>query len=210
LDRSSNLWHNAAPLVGAVLLACTYLSAPVENKASVARQSLSRLGALALIPACIMLGEATDAWLLRPPMKSPALGAADALAWIIAIGLPFGLALALRGGRAIYLLAVLVWCLVTVQFHWGGGFNDAGLYGSFALGAMGLAVWGVREQRQEIVNLGVLSFALTTLAFYFSSVMDKLERSLSLFLGGLLFLQGGWCLEGIRRRLISSIRQGNS
>jgi hypothetical protein len=43
--------------------------------------------------------------------------------------------------------------------------------------------------------------------FYFSSVMDKLDRSLGLILLGILFLAGGWALEHTRRRLIASIGQ---
>ena len=49
-------------------------------------------------------------------------------------------------------------------------------------------------------------FALTVLSFYFAKVMDKLERSGSLVLLGILFLAGGWALERTRRRLIRLAR----
>jgi uncharacterized membrane protein len=76
-----------------------------------------------------------------------------------------------------------------------------------AIGSIGLACWGVRESRTERINLATAGFAITVLVFYFSSVMDKLGRSASLIVLGLLFLGGGWLLERTRRRLISQFRQ---
>ena len=71
------------------------------------------------------------------------------------------------------------------------------------MGACGLAAWGLRDGRPERVNLGIAGLAITVLAFYFSSVMDKLGRSASLMGIGLLFLGGGWLLERTRRRLLT-------
>ena len=53
----------------------------------------------------------------------------------------------------------------------------------------------------------MLGFAVTVLLFYFSDVMDKLDRATSLIVVGLLFLGGGWLLERTRRRLIAHIQQ---
>lgn len=69
-------------------------------------------------------------------------------------------------------------------------------------------MWGIRDGRSERVNLGIAGFAITVLTFYFSSVMDKLGRSVSLMGLGLLFLGGGWLLEKTRRRLIAQLRAG--
>ena len=80
------------------------------------------------------------------------------------------------------------------------------VYAWFAIGAVGLSAWGIRDARPERVNLGIVSFALTVLGFYFSSVMDKLGRSASLMCLGVLFLGGGWILERTRRRLMARIR----
>jgi uncharacterized membrane protein len=74
------------------------------------------------------------------------------------------------------------------------------------MGSFGLAAWGIREARPERINLGIAGFALTVLAFYFSSVMDKLGRSASLIGLGVLFLGGGWALERTRRRLIAHMQ----
>jgi hypothetical protein len=48
---------------------------------------------------------------------------------------------------------------------------------------------------------------MTALAFYFSNVMNALDRSLSLIVLGVLFLAGGWQLERVRRRLLTQIRE---
>ena len=69
------------------------------------------------------------------------------------------------------------------------------------------AWWGVREPSQSLVNYGIITFALTVLWFYFSNVMDKLDRSLSLILLGVLFLGGGWLLEKMRRRLVARVKE---
>jgi uncharacterized membrane protein len=68
-----------------------------------------------------------------------------------------------------------------------------------------LAWWGVRQGSRLLINVGILGFALVVLWFYFSDVMGKLDRSLSLMLLGVLFLGGGWLLERTRRRLVAGI-----
>ena len=88
--------------------------------------------------------------------------------------------------------------------------NELGVYVMCALGSIGLIVWGLREARKERVNLGVAGFALTVLAFYFSTVMDKLGRAASLIGLGLLFLLGGWLLEKTRRRLVAQLEKGEA
>ena len=87
-------------------------------------------------------------------------------------------------------------------------FGDAAMYAWWAVGAIGLAAWGVFERHTERVNIGVAMFGGTVLAFYFSQVMDKLGRSASLITLGLLFLAGGWLIERARRRLVVAARGG--
>jgi hypothetical protein len=53
--------------------------------------------------------------------------------------------------------------------------------------------------------VGVLAFALTVLSFYYSSVFDRIGRSLGLVALGVLFVGGGWLLERTRRRLLDRI-----
>ena len=56
--------------------------------------------------------------------------------------------------------------------------------------------------------MGAAVFAATVLAFYFSQVMDKLSRSASLLVVGILFLAGGAALERTRRRLVVQALEG--
>jgi uncharacterized membrane protein len=73
--------------------------------------------------------------------------------------------------------------------------------------AIFLSWWGVREGSKALVNYGIAAFALTVTWFYFSSIMDKLGRSLGLIMLGVLFLAGGWLLEKMRRKLVGSIAE---
>ncbi len=81
-------------------------------------------------------------------------------------------------------------------------------YAMVAAGAIFLVWWGVRTSAKALVNYGMAAFAATVVWFYFSSVMDKLGRSLGLITLGILFLAGGWFLERTRRRLVSGIEEG--
>ncbi len=81
-------------------------------------------------------------------------------------------------------------------------------YAMVAAAAIFLVWWGVRTSAKALVNYGMATFAATVVWFYFSSVMDKLGRSLGLITLGVLFLAGGWLLERTRRRLVSGIEEG--
>ena len=70
--------------------------------------------------------------------------------------------------------------------------------------------WGVREKSQSLINYGVVTFALTVLCFYFSNIMDKLDRSFSLIVLGVLFLGGGWALEKLRRRMVGQVKEATA
>jgi uncharacterized membrane protein len=78
-------------------------------------------------------------------------------------------------------------------------------YALVAAACVFLAWWGVRQSSKAVLNYGIATFALTVMWFYFSSVMDKLGRSLGLIVLGVLFLAGGWMLETMRRKLVRSI-----
>jgi hypothetical protein len=79
-------------------------------------------------------------------------------------------------------------------------------YALIATVSVFLAWWGVRENSRAHVNYGIVIFAFTVAWFYFSSLMDKLGRSLGLIGLGVLFLAGGWLLERTRRSLLSQMR----
>jgi hypothetical protein len=71
-------------------------------------------------------------------------------------------------------------------------------------------IWGLRQQQRLVVNIGVLGFALSITGFYFSSIFDKLGRSLGLIGMGVLFIGGGWFLERTRRRLLGRMERSTT
>lgn len=194
---------------GALLLAFAYISAVSASSRTSWREVLARLGAVAVIPAAIVLGS-QGAW-NQGFDPEPVSGVANSVAWVVAIVLPFGLALLLRGKDAVYMLAPLLWVLAIGQIDAGSDPQFLLLIGLFALGSVGLVVWGLRQRYPLFVNIGVIGFFLSILAFYFaSSLFDKLGRSLGLIGAGLLFIGGGLLLERTRRRIIGQIEEAST
>ena len=201
---------------GLLLLSLTYISATIGERPSSFRRALAAAGGFPFIPLAIALtvlarefyssrGELDFQWVI--------------LGWTLAFSFPLLVALLLRGRAAwMNLVAALwVWLLGTTSYNYSA-YNSPlfshrwGVLGPFAVGALGsvgLVAWGLFESRRERINLGVASFALTVLIFYFSNVMDKLNRSVSLIGLGLLFLLGGWGLEKMRRRLVARVGGGS-
>jgi uncharacterized membrane protein len=182
---------------GACALAFTYLSARRGADDSTFRKALCWIGGLALLPTAAIT--AVDSWAYLPPKQD------QVLAWLVAMLVPLGIAWLLRGPEAGWNVLTIVWVLGLPPLS-DGHPDRIAVYAWFAIGSVGLAAWGIRDARAERVNLGIAGFALTVLAFYFSSVMDKLGRSASLIGLGILFLGGGWLLERTRRRLIAHLR----
>jgi uncharacterized membrane protein len=183
---------------GVCALSITYLTARRKAADSPLRKALGWMGGLALIPATALL--AAEHWLKSGPFVSGTLG------WGIALLGPLAVAVWLRGREALWNACAIPWVVALAALNEGGE-NTLIVYAWLALGAAALAAWGIRDGRGERVNLGIAGFALTVLTFYFSSVMDKLGRSMSLMGLGLLFLGGGWLLEKTRRRLIAQVRE---
>ena len=109
----------------------------------------------------------------------------------------------------------LPWCQrnITETIAWGGRpYTEPNLLAHALVSgaAIALIAWGVRTLTKSLVNYGVVAFAMTVIWFYFSSVMDKLGRSLGLIVLGVLFLAGGWALEVTRRKLLGGIAGGNA
>ena len=202
-------WSHMAPAAtGITLLAFTYLAAESNERSATWRRVLARLGAVAIIPAAIQLGVLTDLGFQEfGDLRVATSSAAIVVAWVVAISLPLGLAWALRGRDALYLLVVLAWALIIVQVNSRTDAGELALYALFALGAVGIVMWGLRDQQRLVVNVGVLAFALAITGFYFSSVFGKLGRSLGLIGMGALFIGGGWFLERTRRRLLGRMER---
>jgi len=190
------------PVVGIFLLALTYLTATLRDRRDLSRVTLARIGAAALPFAAVALCVASIE--IRGTGSLPER--LEIVGWSAALGLPLALALLLRGTAAWPHAVAVLWAIVLVLLRQAAG--DLSLYVWWALGATGLAAWGVRDRRNDQINLGAGAFAATVLAFYFSQVMDKLGRSASLTGLGLLFLSGGWAIERVRRRLVAQARGG--
>ncbi|HEY1803888.1 MAG TPA: DUF2157 domain-containing protein [Terracidiphilus sp.] len=114
---------------------------------------------------------------------------------------------------AIAFVLALPWCYNTVTYSQGypNGAkaawvsNDPNLlaYALVAAFAVFLCWWGVRLVSRALVNLGIVSFAASVAWFYFSDILNKMNRSLGLIVLGVLFLAGGWALEKMRRRILA-------
>jgi uncharacterized membrane protein len=189
---------------GVFLCALSYLTAVRGPAPSGRRRTLQWIGGLALLPAAVTLAFASsEGW-----WRNDALAARPglyAIGWTVAIGVPLGLAVVLRRRDALLYGLAAAWTIGLAVM--GPRFGSIALYGWWALGAIGLVSWGIRDGRAERVNLGAALFAATVGAFYFSHVMDKLGRSGSLIGLGLLFLVGGSTLERARRRLTLQARE---
>jgi uncharacterized membrane protein len=195
--------------MGLLLLSIAYLTAPMPGKESRVRTALAWVGGICVLPLAAIASVGGSAWESELTAQQRVLG------FGVALALPMAVAVALRGKQAWLNAVAALWVLAlnatgSLQL-WRYPQRDSwwwaeiGPYALLALGAIGLAAWGLKEARKERVNLGVAGFALTVLFFYFSTVMDKLGRSASLMGLGLLFLLGGWAIEKTRRRLIARV-----
>jgi hypothetical protein len=188
---------------GVFLCALAYLTALKDGRNEDWRRALFWIGSIALLPASLVLGVvASRGW--WGPEQAPLLSPLYLTGWAMATGGTLGLAMLLRGKDAWINAVASAWAIVLIAL--GSTGSDIPLYPWWALGAVGLVAWGVRDGRGERINFGAAIFAATVIAFYFSQVMDKLGRSASLVGLGLLFLAGGWALERVRRRLIVQAR----
>jgi uncharacterized membrane protein len=161
------------------------------------RKALAWIGGIAVLPAAASV--AIAGWIDLPKFTESWAG------WAVAALLPVAVAVLLRGRQAVWNVAAVLWSFA-LALSSGGHDHRLLVYFWCAIGAAGLAAWGINEARAERINLGIAGFAITVLAFYFSTVMDKLGRSFSLTVLGLLFLGGGWLLERTRRRLIANLQ----
>ncbi len=201
-------------LEGLLLLSISYLTALAPDRETATRKALMWIGGLALIPLAATVPHLPSS---LPWQQLPSLESYRLLGWAAALGLPLLLAFWLRRGAGWINIVALLWVIAlgTTRFRfspgaslWTYGWEDLGRYALWALGSLGLIAWGLKEARKERINLGVAGFALTVFAFYFSTVMDKLDRSASLISLGFLFLLGGWLLEKMRRRLVARLEKG--
>lgn len=189
-----------------VLLAITYLSAHRGEPETSFRRALTWIGGLVLLPSSVMLAFSGHAWTWRGIPTMPLW--LCLIGYVVGFGLPLGLAWFLRQKGSLWNVGFALWAFVLGLLDLKVTMQNLEIFALCALGAIALVIWGMREQRRERINLGVAGFAITIIAFYFSTVMDKLGRSASLVGFGLLFLLGGWKLEQLRRQLVARTAGG--
>jgi len=188
--------NGSFPVVAAfcTLLAICYVS--------VTDRTFRWIGGIGLIPSVLIL----VLWDRLAGMPATVAGTLGVIGWIGAFLLPLGFGSVYRKAQVWMNAVAALW--VGVLGMLSGHHNSIWIYAWCAIGSAGMIAWGIAEFRAERVNLGMAGFAITILFFYFSSVMDKLGRSTSLIVLGILFLAGAWYWEKLRRKLVARVNAG--
>lgn len=200
----------------AAVVAIVYLTAFVHFRKQVVFGVLFAVSAVALIITTTVLSDGWTSWYKKTQVPLPSDLRVVAIVFMLlmlAIGWAWERRSVIPGLAVLCMVFALPWLQTTVheqvgfrQQPWTHNVPSVFAYALVAAVAVVLAAWGVRERSRAVVNYGVAAFALAVAWFYFSSLMDKLGRSLGLIGLGVLFLLGGWLLERVRRRLISQMR----
>jgi uncharacterized membrane protein len=189
-------------LAGLLVLAVVYAAAVTPAHDAAWRRAIALLGALVLVPVGMLLPFEPG---LRPGSDVAGGALVSAAVSGAAILVPLLVGVGFRGRAAWPLLLAAAFVLAIVQLDRGDQVQVILIHLLYAAAAAGLVWWGVHERHRLRINLGVLGFALNVLAFYYGSVLDKLDRALGLIGLGMLFIVGGWLLEHARRRLVDRL-----
>jgi hypothetical protein len=187
----------------AALLAICYLSVRGRGTHTTA---LTWIGGFALLPAVALL--CVEGWGPIFATHITFTGTEAVLGWAGVILIPLVFAFVYRGTQ-VWMNAVAAAWIVALTFI-ADAHSELAIYAMCAIGAAGLIVWGIHESRPERINLGMAGFFITLIVFFFSSVMDKLGRSLSLIVLGIVLLAGGWYGEKLRRKLVARAHAGGA
>ena len=196
------------------VLAVVYLTAFVRSRRLVVFGILFGVAGIALVVATSILTDGWDRWYWSKPALPLHLRlvAMAIMALVIAAGWVWEKRSLLPAVVVTAAVFVLPWLQTVVHEQneyshqvWTHSEPSVLAYVLVAIVAMTLAWWGVQQQSRAVVNYGIGVFAVTVAWFYFSSLMDKLGRSLGLIGLGIVFLLGGWLLERVRRRLMTQM-----
>ena len=191
---------------GLVVLSAAYVSATTQDRDEPWRRALTRLGAVGLLITASGLASGGSEFMAGMEAE-PAPVATLVVGWTVAVLLPFAVAVLLRGRQAWPVAIAAALALVVIALDASVTWQRLCIYLVYAAASAGLVGWGLRDRQRLRINLGVLSFALTVLAFYFSSLFDMLGRALGLIGMGLLCILGGWLVERGRRKLIARLER---
>ena len=193
-------WAVVPIAAGALLTALTYFTAPDRTPLTPARSVLMWMGGLALVPAAVTWA------VVATGLDLPALGQPlllSLLVWVVMLGGPIILGWWLRPHRFWPLALAAIWMVLDLVIQ-VQGFSVLS-FAWWGVGSVGLMVWGSTEARAERVNIGIVLLATTLIGFYFTEVIGRFDRSLSLLGLGLFFLVGGWGLNRLRQALLPNL-----
>ena len=203
VDRFSSSepdWAVVPIAAGALLTSLTYFTAPDRTPLTPARSVLMWMGGLALVPAAVTWA------VVATGLDLPALGQPfwlSLLVWVVTLGGPVILGWWLRPHRFWPLALAAIWMVLDLVIQ-VQGFSVLS-FAWWGVGSVGLMVWGSTEARAERVNIGTVLLATTLIGFYFTEVIGRFDRSLSLLGLGLFFLVGGWVLNRVRQALLPNL-----
>ena len=203
VDRFSSSeadWAVVPIAAGALLTSLTYFTAPDRTPLTPARSVLMWMGGLALVPAAVTWA------VVATGLDLPALGQPfwlSLLVWVVTLGGPVILGWWLRPHRFWPLALAAIWMVLDLVIQ-VQGFSVLS-FAWWGVGSVGLMLWGSIEARAERVNIGTVLLATTLIGFYFTEVIDRFDRSLSLLGLGLFFLVGGWVLNRLRQALLPNL-----
>ena len=196
-SRSEADWVVVPIAAGALLTFLTYFTAPDRTPLTPARSVLMWMGGLALVPAAVTWA------VVATGLDLPALGQPlwlSLLVWVVMLGGPVILGWWLRPHRFWPLALAAIWMILDLVIQ-VQGFSVLSFVW-WGVGCVGLMLWGSTEARAERVNIGTVLLATTLIGFYFTEVIGRFDRSLSLLGLGLFFLVGGWGLNRLRQALL--------
>ena len=203
LDRfvsSEQEWPVVSIAAGALLTSLTYFTAPDRTPLTPARSVLMWMGGLALVPLAVTWA------VVATGLDLPALGQPlwlSLLVWVVTLGGPVILGWWLRPHRFWPLALAAIWMVLDLVIQ-VQGFSVLS-FAWWGVGSVGLMLWGSTEARAERVNIGTVLLATTLIGFYFTEVISRFDRSLSLLGLGLFFLVGGWGLNRLRQALLPNL-----
>ncbi len=199
--------------------AILYLTFFVGSRRKVAKGILFGAAAIAGLVGIVLMLEGWRSWYGTPafvPFSTRVWGWGAIAALPLIVALFKGYKGLIPPVAAVALTIALPWCESrSVQhYNYGNGMESTMTFDFPNLAAHAVVTaftvfliwWGVRVASRSLVNLGIVSFAVSVGWFYFSNIFDKIGRSLGLIGLGILFLAGGWVLEMTRRRLIAGIK----
>jgi hypothetical protein len=222
LEFSTDHHIGQIPYLGRFLLvwAILYLTMFIGSQRKVVQGILFAAAAIAAVAGTAMLLFGWRSWSF---ISTPIPAGPRFWGWVVIAALPLFVSVfrlrrsMLPVAAAISLALALPWCqrIWTEHYGFGNGYssnfvrNEPNLLAHALVAAFAVFMiwWGVRQVSRALVNLGIVYFAIAVGWFYFSSIFDKVGRSVGLIGLGILFLAGGWILEKTRRGLLAHMQQ---